>query len=125
MATKQEIKQELARLTKLIQRDELNIVEHVIGIAAERVPIDPATKREITSIRVERTIHEANGIKADGFWEATGDPNHGGLPRGYDLDLFNAIMAVWGGGDPPQGPLSVPPLYPPPPLTGPEPHNPP
>ena len=70
MATKQEIKQELARLTKLIQRDELNIVEHVIGIAAERVPIDPATKRKITSIRVERTIHEANGITADGFWEA-------------------------------------------------------
>jgi plasmid replication initiation protein len=111
MATKQEIKQELARLTKLIQRDELNIVEHVIGIAAERVPIDPATKREITSIRVERTIHEANGITADGFWEATGDPNHGGLPRGYDLDLFNAIMAVWGRGDPRQRLISDHSLY--------------
>ena len=40
-----------------------------------------------------------NGLKVDGFWEVTGDPNHGGLPRGYDLDLFTGIMAVWGRGD--------------------------
>src|SRR4051794_6322463 len=111
MTTRDKIKQEVARLHKAIQRDEMNIVEHVIGIAAERVPIDPATGREVTSIKVERTVRETGGRRMDGFWEATGVPNHGGLPRGYDLDLFNAVMAVWSRGDPRQRLISVRSLY--------------
>ena len=90
MATRDAINEEVERLRKVVQRDELNFVEHVIGIAGERVPKNKATGQEITSIRVERSIQDMNGLTVDGFWEVTGDPNHGGLPRGYDLDLFTA-----------------------------------
>ena len=99
MATRDAIDQELDRLRKAVQRDELNFVEHVLGIAGERVPKNKATEQEITSIRVERSIQDLHGLTVDGFWEVTGDPNHGGLPRGYDLDLFTGIMAVWSRGD--------------------------
>ena len=99
MATRDAINEEVERLRKVVQRDELNFVEHVLGIAGERVPKNKASGQEITSIRVERSIQDMNGLTVDGFWEVTGDPNHGGLPRGYDLDLFTGIMAVWSRGD--------------------------
>jgi Replication initiator protein A len=111
MATRDAIDQELDRLRKAVQRDELNFVEHVLGIAGERVPKNKATEQEITSIRVERSIQDLHGLTVDGFWEVTGDPNHGGLPRGYDLDLFTAIMAVWSRGDHRQRLISVGSLY--------------
>lgn len=111
MATRNAIKQEAERLRKVVQRDELNFVEHVLGIAGDRVPRNKATGQEITSIRVERSIQDLHGITVDGFWEVTGDPNHGGLPRGYDLDLFTAILAVWGRGDHRQHLISVGSLY--------------
>jgi Replication initiator protein A len=111
MATRDAIHEELARLRKAVQRDELNFVEHVLGIAGERVPKIKETGQEITSIRVERSIQDMNGLTVDGFWEVTGDSNHGGLPRGYDLDLFTAIMAVWSRGDARQRLISVGSLY--------------
>jgi hypothetical protein len=111
MLSRNAINEELARLQKAVHRDELNIVEHVLGIAGERVPKNKETGQEITSIRVERTIQDMNGLTVDGFWEVTGDPNHGGLPRGYDLDLFTAIMAMWSRGDARQRLLSVRSLY--------------
>ena len=111
MATRDAINEEVERLRKVVHRDELNFVEHVLGIAGERVPKNKATGQEITSIRVERSIQDMNGLTVDGFWEVTGDPNHGGLPRGYDLDLFTAIMAVWGRGDARQRLISVGSLY--------------
>jgi hypothetical protein len=111
MAARDAINEELTRLRKAVQRDELNFVEHVLGIAGERVPKSKETGQEITSIRVERTIQDMNGVTINGFWEVTGDPGHGGLPRGYDLDLFTAIMAVWSRGDARQRLLSVGSLY--------------
>src|SRR5690349_18758741 len=99
MPIRDAIDKEVIRLRGAIQRDELNFVEHVLGIAGERVPKSRETGQEISSIRVERTIRDMNGLTVEGFWEVTGDPTHGGLPRGYDLDLFTAIMAVWSRGD--------------------------
>ena len=99
MTTRYAINEELARLRKAIQRDELNFVEHVLGIAGERVPKNEGN-RAGNHFDPRRTVdpgHErTNGRRLLG-----GDrrPNHGGLPRGYDLDLFTAIMAVWSRGD--------------------------
>jgi len=75
-------------------RDEMNLVEFPIGAIAERVPIDPKTGQEHTEIKIERTITEG-GERKQQSWTMRGDPGYGGLPRGYDLDVFTAIMAEW------------------------------
>jgi plasmid replication initiation protein len=72
-------------------RDEMNLLEFPIGLVAERVPTDPATGAEFSEIIFERTIEEKEATKIQ-RWKVKGDR---GLPRGYDLDVFTALMTLW------------------------------
>jgi hypothetical protein len=69
----------------------MNLIEFPIGLADRRVPIDPMTRTEIVEIRFDSFITEG-GAHKDQHWVARGDR---GLPRGYDLDIFTAIMGEW------------------------------
>jgi hypothetical protein len=90
--------QELVKEENKRHRDEMNLIEFPIGALAERVPIDPSTGQERTEMRLARTITD-NGECKEQVWIMRGDPNYGGLPRGYDLDVFTAIMTEWGKSD--------------------------
>src|SRR5690349_2941716 len=79
-------------------RDEMNLIEFPIGLLADRVPIDPQTGQEIDKLILERTIFD-DGQPREQKWIVVGHPNYGGLPRGYDLDVFNAIMTLWSRND--------------------------
>jgi hypothetical protein len=85
--------EQLVRKEGGLHHDEMNLVEFPIGIIADRVPIDPATGAEHLEIRLERTITDDGQAKPQ-RWIVHGEPTHGGLPRGYDLDVFTAIMTV-------------------------------
>jgi hypothetical protein len=88
----------LVREEEKPHRDEMHLLEFPMGVIADRVPIDPATGLETTEIIVERTITE-QGQPRQQKWIARGDPNYGGLPRGFDLDVFTALMTQWGKSD--------------------------
>ena len=78
--------------------DEMNLIEFPTGILAERVPIDPETGREHTQLRFARPVEEG-GEQKEQVWTVTGDPNYGGLPRGYDLDVLTALLTLWSKGN--------------------------
>ncbi len=85
---------ELVREEERPHRDEMNLIEYPLGLVAERVPIDPATGKEFCEIRFQRTITEGE-VRKEQTWIIAGDPRKGGLPRGYDLDVFTAFMTEW------------------------------
>ena len=89
---------ELVREEERAHQDEMNLIEFPIGIIADRVPIDSSTGREVTEIILQRTVTEA-GAQREQTWIMRGDPGYGGLPRGYDLDVFTAIMTEWSKSD--------------------------
>jgi hypothetical protein len=80
-------------------RDEMNLIEYPIGIVGERVAIDKETKRERHELIFERKSSHRNQLEKEQRWIVRGDPNYGGLPRGYDIDVFNALMTVWSQSD--------------------------
>jgi hypothetical protein len=84
----------LVRKEERAHRDEMNLLEFPIGLVSDRVPIDPATGKEVTEIRFHRKIFDG-AVTREQEWIVRGDPAFGGLPRGYDLDIFTAIMSEW------------------------------
>ena len=78
-----------------VHREEMNLIEHPIGIVSDRVPINPATGREYTEICFEQEITDAGKVVAK-RWVVSGEAARGGLPRGFDLDVLTAIIAEWG-----------------------------
>jgi hypothetical protein len=84
----------LVRKEERVHRDEMNLLEFPIGLVSDRVPIDPATGKEVTEIRFHRKIFDG-AVTREQEWIVRGDPAFGGLPRGYDLDIFTAIMSEW------------------------------
>jgi hypothetical protein len=83
---------QLVKKEERSHRDEMNLLEFPIGLVADRVPINPATGVEYSEIVFERNIEEKEGAKVQ-RWIVKGDR---GLPRGYDLDAFTALMTLWG-----------------------------
>src|SRR5918997_1410082 len=81
-----------------VHREEMNLIEHPIGIVSDRVPINPATGQEYTEIRFEQEITNAGKVVAK-RWVVSGEAARGGLPRGFDLDVLTAIIAEWGRGN--------------------------
>lgn len=81
-------------LQSQVHREEMNLIEHPIGIVSDRVPVDPETGQEYTEIRFEQDITEG-GKRVTKQWIVTGELSRGGLPRGFDLDVLTAIMAEW------------------------------
>lgn len=77
-----------------MHREEMNLIEHPIGIVSDRVPIDPLTGKEFTEIRFEQQISD-NGNRVTKEWVVSGELGRGGLPRGFDLDVLTAIMVEW------------------------------
>lgn len=73
-------------------RDEMNLIEFPIGVIADRVPLDPMTGKEQSEICFERNITESGIVKIQ-KWIVKGDRE---LPRGYDLDVFTALMTLLG-----------------------------
>jgi hypothetical protein len=83
--------QERVKREERPHRDEMNLVEFPIGISDRRVPLDPTTGLEVVEIRFDTFITDGS-VRKDQHWIARGDR---GLPRGYDLDVFTAIMTEW------------------------------
>jgi hypothetical protein len=81
-----------------VHREEMNLIEHPVGIVSDRVPINPVTGQEYTEIRFEQEITEAGKVVAK-RWVVSGEVTRGGLPRGFDLDVLTAIIAEWGRGN--------------------------
>ena len=79
-------------------RDEMNLIEFPIGIVSERVPLDPSTGKEAMELLMQRTITDG-GVAREQKWVVVGHPKYGGLPRGFDLDVYNAIMTLWSRSD--------------------------
>ena len=77
---------------------EMNLIEFPIGIVSERVPLDPSTGQEAMELLMQRTITDG-GVAREQKWVVVGHPKYGGLPRGFDLDVYNAIMTLWSRSD--------------------------
>jgi hypothetical protein len=89
---------ELVRKEDRPHRDEMNLIEFPIGVVSERVPIDPSTGQEVRELVMQRTITDG-GQMHEQKWVVRGHPDYGGLPRGFDLDVYNAIMTLWSRSD--------------------------
>lgn len=79
-------------------RDEMNLVEFPIGVLADRVPTDPETGLEIRELILQRTIFE-DSQPTEQKWIVRGHIDYGGIPRGQDIDAFNALMTLWSRSD--------------------------
>ena len=73
-------------------RDEMNLVEFPIGIIADRVPLDPNTKQEISELVLERKITDNGEVRLQ-KWIVYGPSKYGGLPRIAD-DLALAMASL-------------------------------
>ena len=76
----------------------MNLIEFPIGIVSERVPVDPNTGQEAMELLMQRTITDG-GMAREQKWVVRGHPAYGGLPRGFDLDVYNGIMTLWSRSD--------------------------
>jgi hypothetical protein len=85
---------ERVRKEDWLHREEMNLLEFPIGLLADRVPLNPKTGLEHNTISFERTIYE-DGATRQQRWVVIGQHEYGGLPRGFDLDVFAALMTRW------------------------------